>query len=355
MSGGVTMGLIEEPAPLQAAETLPARERVTNSLFRGLSTAFAWLTILLVFYIVVVIAVEAAPAIRRDGLDFLTGKIWDRNQDLYGIRAHMWGTLYTSILALIFGTIFGLAVAIFLSEGLLSSAVFNVLKLFGVQFHRVWGKLPEGIENVLKNLVQLLAAIPSVVYGLWGIYMVIPLIRPWCNWIHSGLSWMPFFSTDLSGPGVLPASLVLAIMILPTIAAISQDALMAVPFRLREASYGLGATRWETILAVTLPTARPGIFGAVVLAFGRALGETMALAMLAGNANEISLSLFSPANTLAALLANNFGEASTVRDRSVLMYAALVLLAITLLVNMLGAYLVQRPAAPALVRAGGKK
>src|SRR5262249_50215911 len=141
----------------------------------------------------------------------------------------------------------------------------------------------------------------------------------------------------------------------PTIAAISQDALAAVPLRLREASYGLGATRWETILAVTLPTARPGIFGAVVLAFGRALGEAMALAMLAGNANEIRLSLFSPANTLAALLANNFGEASTVRDRSVLMYAALVLLAITLLVNMLGAYLVQRPAAPALVRTGGKK
>jgi phosphate transport system permease protein len=141
-------------------------------------------------------------------------------------------------------------------------------------------------------------------------------------------------------------------MILPTIAAISQDALQAVPMRLREASYGLGATQWETIVGVIVPTAAPGIFGAIVLAFGRALGETMALAMLAGNANDISLSLFSPVNTLAALLANNFPEAVTVEDRSVLMYAALVLLAITLAVNMVGAFILER--ATARIRGGGK-
>ena len=143
-------------------------------------------------------------------------------------------------------------------------------------------------------------------YGLWGLFVVIPLIRPLCNWLHLKLGWIPFFSTDLSGPGVLPAVIVLSIMILPTITAISRDALVSVPPKLRMAAYGLGATRWEAMLAVILPTASRGIVGGVVLAFGRALGETMALAMLVGNSNQISLSLFSPANTLAALLANNF-------------------------------------------------
>src|SRR6185295_13700613 len=157
-------------------------------------------------------------------------------------------------------------------------------------------------------------------------------------------SWFPFFRTDLSGPGILPAVIVLSIMILPTITAISRDALISVPPKLRLAAYGLGATRWETILAVLLPTASRGIFGGIVLAFGRALGETMALAMLVGNANVISLSLFSPANTLAALLANSFPEARP-KDISVLMYAALVLLSITLLVNIAGAVILQRASA----------
>jgi phosphate transport system permease protein len=140
---------------------------------------------------------------------------------------------------------------------------------------------------------------------------------------------------------VLPAVIVLSIMILPTITAISRDALVSVPPKLRMAAYGMGATRWETILAVILPTAARGIVGAVVLAFGRALGETMALAMLVGNANRISLSLFSPANTLAALLANNFPEAAK-KDVAVLMYAALILLAITLFVNIIGSIMLER-------------
>jgi phosphate transport system permease protein len=171
--------------------------------------------------------------------------------------------------------------------------------------------------------------------------VVIPLIRPVCNWLHLKVGWIPFFATDLSGPGVLPAVLVLSIMILPTITAISRDALAAVPPKLRMAAYGLGATRWETVLAVILPTASRGIVGGVVLAFGRALGETMALAMLVGNSNQIGLSLFSPANTLSALLANTFPEAGA-RQVSVLMYAALVLLAITLAVNIVGALIIER-------------
>jgi phosphate transport system permease protein len=175
------------------------------------------------------------------------------------------------------------------------------------------------------------------------LFVVIPIIRPACAWLHLKFGWIPFFRSDLSGPGVLPAVIVLAIMILPTVTAISRDALVSVPPKLRMAAYGLGATRWEAVLAVILPTAMRGIVGGIILALGRALGETMALAMLVGNANRLTVSLFSPADTLAALLANNFPEAGA-RQVSVLMYAALVLLAITMAVNVVGTLVVQRAA-----------
>jgi len=244
---------------------------------------------------------------------------WNAGQNKFGIGAAIWGTLYSSFLGVAIGTLFGLAVAIFLTEDF----------------------LPVTVCLILKNTIALLAAIPSVVYGLWGIFVVIPTLRPVAGWLHQTLGWIPLFSTPLSGPGLLPAALVLAIMVLPTISAISRDALEAVPTKLREAAYGLGATRWEVILKVVLPTASRGIYGAILLAFGRALGETMALAMLIGNANVLSWSLFSPATTLAALIANQFPEASVV-ERSALLYAALVLLVITLSVNVLGTLILMR-------------
>ena len=320
----------------------PSRlQLLTDKTFRHLCQGFAWLTVISIAFIVVKIILAGVPAMRQYGFGFITGTTWDPNTGQFGILPEIWGTLYSSILALIVGTAFGVAGAIFLTEGYLGEFVFDLLKLLHLHFHPFWGKLPLQIEDLLKNLIELLAAIPSVVYGLWGIFVVIPLIRPACNWLHLKMGWLPVFGTDLSGPGMLPAVLVLSIMILPTITAISRDALVSVPPKLRMAAYGLGATRWETILAVTLPTAARGVFGGVVLAFGRALGETMALAMLVGNSNKISVSLFSPANTLAALLANNFPEAQK-KEVAVLMYAALVLLAITLLVNILGAFILQR-------------
>jgi phosphate transport system permease protein len=188
---------------------------------------------------------------------------------------------------------------------------------------------------VFRTTVELLAAIPSVVYGLWGIYVLIPLIRPGAEWLHEEFSWFPLFGTDLSGPGMAPAALVLSIMILPTVAAISVDAFRRIPYKVKEAAYGMGATKWEAILRVMLPTASSGILAALVLGFGRALGETMALAMLIGNSNQISLSLFAPANTLASLLASSFPEAGP-GEVHALMYAALVLLVITFVVNVLG-------------------
>jgi phosphate transport system permease protein len=294
-------------------------ERFSDRSFRGLTFAFAWLTILVVGFIIYQIASKASPAIQNYGAHFLTGKEWNAGKNQFGILPHIWGTLYSSILGVGIGSAFGLAVAIFLTQDF----------------------LPPRAALVLKNIIELLAAIPSVVYGLWGIFVVIPAIRDFANGIHERLGWIPFFSTTLSGPGLLPAALVLAIMVLPTVTAISRDAIAAVPPKLREAAYGLGATRWETILAVVLPTASRGIYGSVILAFGRALGETMALAMLVGNTNDMSWSMFAPANTLAALLANQFPEASKV-EVSALMYAALVLLAITLAVNVLGTLILQR-------------
>src|SRR5262249_3248128 len=189
---------------------------------------------------------------------------------------------------------------------------------------------------------------------LWGIFVVIPAIRPFCNCLPASFGWFPLFSTPLLSVGMLPAALVLAIMVLPTVCAISRDALAAVNPRLREAAFGLGATRWETILAVVLPTASRGVYGSIVLGFGRAVGETMALAMLVGSTNFLSWSVFSPADTPAALLSNQFPEAATQRELGVLMYAALVLLGLTLLINVVGELIISRTALATPARRAGR-
>lgn len=281
--------------------------------FRMLAQMGVITILAIVAYLLWEIGGKALPGIEKYGLGFLSSSTWDPNRGEFGILAPIWGTLYSSLLAVLIGGFFGITIAIFLTQDF----------------------LPPRIAQLLRTIIELLAAIPSVVYGLWGIYVVVPALRPLAEVMHQEFGWLPFFSTSLSGPGMLPAALVLAIMILPTVAAVSQDALRAVPYRIKQAAHGMGATHWEAILKVIVPTAATGIFGALVLGLGRALGETMALAMLVGNANQISLSLFSPANTLAALLALNFPEAGP-REVEVLMYAALVLMFITLVVNVLG-------------------
>jgi phosphate transport system permease protein len=308
------MNVFEEAATGEQISGPPSQnDYLLDRSFRGISSICAWLILAIVGLLVGIIGIKAIPAISEYHLGFLTGTTWDVNKQVFGILPEIWGTLYSSILALVIGGFFGVTMAIFLTQDFLHSK----------------------LAMVFRTIVELLAAIPSVVYGFWGIFVVIPFIRPIAEWLNAEFSWIPFFSTTLSGPGMLPAALVLAIMILPTIAAVSQDAIRQVPYRTKEAAFGLGATRWEAILKVILPTASTGIFGALVLGFGRALGETMALAMLVGNSNQLSLSLFSPGNTLAALLALNFPEAGD-REVPVLMYAALVLLLITLAVNIIG-------------------
>jgi phosphate transport system permease protein len=316
-------------------------EILFDKLFRQLSFAGAIFTVLLVVFVIFDIGHVAMPAVSTYGVSFLTTSTWDPNKDIFGVLPAIAGTLYSSILGLLGGTIFGLAIAIFLSERFLATGLESALAFFHLDENRYLVHWPDRIENWLRTIIELLAAIPSVVFGLWGIFVVIPIIRPPADWLSSHLGWIPFFGTPLSGPGLLPASIVLAIMVLPTVSAISRDALVAVPPKIREAAFGIGATRWEAILAIFLPTASAGIVGAMILGFGRALGETMALAMLAGNANVLSWSLFSPANTLAALLANHFPEAGNI-EVGALMYAALVLLGITLIVNIAGTVILQR-------------
>ena len=189
--------------------------------------------------------------------------------------------------------------------------------------------------------MELLAAIPSVVYGLWGIFILIPLTKNIGDWLYGNLGWIPLFSTPPAGPGMFPAGIVLSIMILPIIIAISRDSLASLPPDLRQASLGLGATRWETIFRVLIPAAISGIVGGTMLALGRAMGETMAATMIIGNSNRLSISILDPANTIASLIANQFAEADGLQI-SALMYAGFVLMILTLIVNILAQLIVNQ-------------
>lgn len=307
-------------------------DRFTDSAFRRMCWTLGLLVILLGGFIVLDIAYRALPAMQTYGLGFFTSSTWDPASESYGILPEIWGTLYSSLLALVVAGLLGVSTAIWLTQDF----------------------LPGRIEWFLKTVVDLLAAIPSVVYGLWGIYYLIPALRPMANWLHDHFSWFPLFSSSYTGPGMLPAALVLGIMILPTVASVSRDALTAVPVRLKEAAVGLGATRWEVIYKVVLPTASKGIGAALVLGFGRAIGETMALAMLIGNSSRISMSLLSPSNTLAARLANQFPEAGP-SEAAALMYAALVLMALSLSANILGVMINLRSSMANSLRLGAAK
>jgi phosphate transport system permease protein len=318
----------------EIARAPSGRQMMVDRVFRAICFGFTALTIGLVAFIVLRIACQATPAVQRLGFGFLSGRVWDPNTERYGILGEIWGTLYTSVLAVLLGTAFGLAAAIFMSEGYLGEP-FQLLRRIDLHLHpgdacRI---RPSACSRISSSCSQRFKRLRPGACS-WSFRR-----EAVCSWLHLKLGWIDF-QHGRAVPAC-PRRHRAVDHILPTITAISRDALVSVPGKLRMAAYGLGATRWETVLAVILPTAQRGIFGGVILAFGRALGETMALAMLVGNANQISLSLFSPANTLAALLANNFPEAG-VKQVSVLMYAALILLAITLAVNIAGAVVIQR-------------
>ncbi len=267
----------------------------------------------LLFWIVAEIFSGARPAVEKFGLDFLTGSNWQPNRGRFGVLPFLVGTVATAVIALLLAFPLGLSIAIFLSEDF----------------------LPRPVRQLIRFVVELLAAIPSVVYGLWGIFVVVPLIQALGNWVSERAGGFPLFAGPAYGNSLLTAGVVLALMVLPTITAISRSSLVAVPRTLREGAYALGATRWEAIFGVILPTAAPGVVAATILALGRAMGETMAVAMLIGNSSRLSWSLFAPSGTLASLLANQFGEAEGMQVGA-LMYAALLLVALTLAVNFAG-------------------
>ncbi len=287
-------------------------------------TVFAACVPVLLLLVFLVVAIAAWPALTRFGFSFLTSSAWDPTQGRFGAAAAIYGTVVSSFLALLLATPLAVGTAVFLSEF-----------------------APARVRQPVSFMVDLLAAIPSVVYGLWGIFVLIPLLRsavmPFLrDTLHLGST--PFFTGAAYGPSMLAAAVVLAIMILPYISAVSREVLMAVPRSQREAALALGATRWEMIRGSVIPHARSGIIGGIILGLGRALGETMAVTMVIGNRNEIAASLFAPGYTMASLIANQFSEASGDLHLSALMAVGFVLLVITLIVNAFARWLVWRTA-----------
>lgn len=270
-------------------------------------------------WIVIQIGTSALPAIQRFGLNFLIDTTWDPVRNIYGVLPQIYGTIVSAIIALLVAVPLGLGIAVFLSEDF----------------------LPRFISTPIAFAIELLAAIPSVVIGLWGIFVLIPFLRPFYSFLHNYLGWIPLFSTSPRGNSILTLGLVLAFMILPLITSISRDTLVSLPPHLRQGAMALGATRWETILRVLIPAGFSGIVGSVMLALGRAMGETMAAAMLVGNANRISISILEPGSTIASLIASQFGEAGR-EQVAALLYAGLVLMLLTLIVNIVAEVIIKK-------------
>ena len=293
-----------------------------DRVFQIAITAFAISIPLLLVVIAVSIGIAAWPALSRSGLSFLTSSKWDVAAGEFGAAPAIYGTIVSSILALVIATPLALGVSIFLSE-----------------------IAPKWLRQPVGFLVDLLAAIPSVVYGLWGIFVLIPLLRdPVAPFIKETLHLgnTPLFSGPNYGYSMFAAGIILAIMILPFISAVTREVLLAVPRSQREAALALGATRWEMIRDAVIPYAKSGIIGGIILGLGRALGETMAVTMLIGNRPEIAASLFAPGYTMASLIANEFTEATSDTHLSALMGVGAVLFVVTLIVNALARWLVWR-------------
>ncbi len=310
------------------APPIPLAKRFTRRLEHG-DVIFRTLTVLasiLVLLIVVVIGYELwqNSALPRTafGLNFLTGVNWNPVTKEFGALPFLYGTLQTSLLALLIAVPIGIGIALFLAE-----------------------LAPRGLSQPLGFVVELLAAVPSVVYGLWGLLVFIPtFVKPTGEALNAGLGFLPLFSGPVFGPSRLAASLILAIMILPTISAVSRDIFLAIPRAQREAALALGSTRWEMISQVLIPYGLSGLLGAVILGLGRALGETIAVTMVIGNNLDLTASLLHPGYTMASIIANEFTEATNELYLQSLIEVALVLFVLTLLLNLIARFLVWRVA-----------
>ncbi len=282
--------------------------------------AIGFLLFALILGIGVQLAILAAPALHQFGFGFLFSTQWDPVNDHFGAAPFLFGTIVSSILALVISIPISLGVALFLGE-----------------------IAPKKIANPLSMLVEMLAAIPSVIYGLWGIFVLAPLLRTTLEpFLGKTLGFLPLFQGAPFGVGMLTAGIILAIMITPTISAIAREVFRTIPLAQREAARALGATRWETTRLAVLGSSRLGIYGAVTLGLGRALGETMAVTMVIGNRNEISASLFAPGQTMASVIANEYSEATSDLHLSALAAIGLTLFGVSLIINIIARILVRR-------------
>jgi len=309
------------------------RSRTRGSLRLG-DIAFSRLTLIgsliviaILVNILVILFIQAWPSIQQFGVSFFGSAAWDPVKEQFGALPAIFGTLLSSLLALLLAVPISIGAAIFLTE-----------------------VAPVWLRNVASFVIEMLAAIPSIIVGLWGLFVLVPFVRsPIEKWLGTAFGALPFFQGNQLGFGFLAAGIILALMIIPIITAMSRDVLRAVPQAQREAMLALGATRWETIRKAVLPYGRSGLVGAVILGLGRALGETMAVAMVIGNAYRITPSLFSTGSTVASKMANEFGESSGLQLSS-LIELALILFLITLLINVIARLLVWRMAAVKVVR-----
>ncbi len=295
----------------------PSSRNFGDTVFKYLTAFFAAMVLLLIVLMAYEMYVTSSPTIDKFGWGFLTSTEWDPVMDEYGALPFIYGTIVSSLLALLIALPVGLGIAIFLTE-----------------------LAPRWIERPLSFMIELLAGIPSIVYGLWGFFVMVPWIRTDLEpFLSDHLGFIPLFEGAPYGVGMLAAGLILSIMILPIISSLSRDILNAVPASQKEAALALGSTRWEAT-RIALSYSRSGIIGATILGLGRAFGETMAVTMVIGNRPEIRTSLFEPAYTMASVLANEFTEATTEMYISALIEISLVLFIVALLVNAVARLLV---------------
>lgn len=288
-----------------------------DKLFRTILLFTAAIILLIVAAMVSVMIWNSLPTITQYGFSFLTGTGWAPAQNEFGALPFIYGTVISSLIALIIAVPISLGIAIFLTE-----------------------QASKKLAAPIAFMVELLAAIPSVVYGLWGIFVLAPFVRDYLGvFLENYFGWLPLFQGRLTGIGMLTGGLILALMITPIITAVVRDVLLAVPTTQREAALALGATKWETT-RIVLGNAASGIAGAVILGLGRALGETMAVTMVIGNSPQITASLFEPAYTIASVLAANFADATEEIYLSALIEMGLVLFLVTFIVNALAKLLV---------------
>lgn len=282
-----------------------------DRLYRWLTAAFAAAILLILALMIYEMTRESLPSIAKSGWSFLSGSNWDAVQEDFAALPFLYGSVVSSILAILLATPLSVATALFITE-----------------------VAPQKFGGIVATLIELLAAIPSVIYGLWGILVMAPWLQKSVQpWLVDHFGFLPFFNGAPYGVSMMAGVLILAIMIVPIITAISREVLLAVPQSQREAAVALGATKWETIKIAVLPYGRSGILGGVILGLGRAIGETMAVTMVIGNTPQISLSLLSPAYTMPSVIANEFAEATNKLHSSALMEIGLMLLVMTLIIN----------------------